>query len=424
MIPRDTLPGPMRHLLLLAAFAVAASLGAAAPLIADGHPFGLRVATVSATPGQRVDVAIDLEPAGVAISAVAFYVEYDPSRLVFEPPAPNALTTGDPVFRSSYGSIDVGDKRLLGVCVYDPDVPLASLPAGQLAILSFRVAESAEGFVPLTIARLDAATPASRKIDPAEAEIEPGGVAIVAPAPNGLAPGRARIARPADPSTPAEIEAILVPVVVRTAADQRWHSTLALYNGGVTAAQTRITPLGDRSLARNFTLEPHETRNFDDVAAGIFGAHEFSDGVIIESSTATIVVRSATVAEDSDSRRTATQSIPSVPWRALNRRENRATFAGIRLSGSRASALTVLNPERRAIALRIRVLANDGTELARRDVTLAADETRVSVDLADLAGREGDVVTVEVEAMNDAVFYAYAAIIDGDGGLPQFVAPR
>ncbi|MHB0970071.1 MAG: cohesin domain-containing protein [Thermoanaerobaculia bacterium] len=413
MIPRDTLPAPMRHL-LLAAFAVAVSLAAVAPLNADGHPFGLRVATVSAAPGQRVDVAIDLEPAGAVISAIAFYVEYDPSRLVFEPPTPTALTTGDPLFRSSYGSIDAGDKRLVGICVYDPDVPLASLPTGRLATLSFRVADSAEGFVPLTIARsIDATGPDSRTVDPAAARIEPGGIAVAAPAPNGLAPGRARTARPPDASLNAESESILVPVVVRSAADRR-RSTLALYNGGEADARIRVAPLGDRSVARDFTLAPHGTRNFDDVAAEIFGVHEFSDGMIIESS-APIIARSSIVGDGSGSRRTATQSIPSVPWRALG---NRATFAGLRTSGS---TLTLLNPGRRVLALRIRILGNDGTELARQDVEISTDETRVAVDLADL----GDgVVTVDVEALNDAVFYAYAAVSDGDGGLPQFVAPR
>jgi hypothetical protein len=424
MTLRGTLAGPMRHV-SIAALALAALLGAAAPLAADGHPFALRVSTVSGAPGQRVDVAIHFEPAGAEISAIALYVEYDPARLVFDPVGANALTTGDPLFRSSFGMIEAGDRRMVGVCIYDPDVPLASLPSGEITLVSFRIADAAAGFVPLTIARdIDAADPAGRKVDPAGATLEAGGVAVTAPLPGGFSATRTRATRPPDPPAFAAAEATLVPIVVRSSGMERWHSMLTLSNPGNTAARLRLSMLSDTREARSITLEPHETRRFDDAVAEIFQALDFSDGVLVESSVAGIDIRCATITGNADSREATAQSIPPVAWRGLPGRTAGATLAGLELARAKSMTLTLLNPERRAIALRIRVLGDDGTEIAQRDVALPPDEARRSIDLAELAAPDDGIVTVEVAAIGDAVFYAYASVSDGSGGMPLFVAPR
>lgn len=424
MTLRDTLAGPMRHV-SLATLALAALLGAAEPLAADGHPFALRVSTVSGAPGQRVDVAIRFEPAGAEISAIAFYVEYDPARLVFDPAGPNALTTGDPLFRSSFGMIEAGDRRLVGVCIYDPDVPLASLRSGEITLISFRIADSAAGFVPLTITRdIDAADPGGRKVDPAGATLEAGGVAVTAPLPGGFSATRTRAARPPDPPAFAAAEATLVPIVVRSSGMESWHSSLTLSNPGDTAAQLRLSVLGGTREARSITLEPRETRRFDDAAAEIFHALEFSDGVLVESSEAGIVIKCATVTGSAGSSEATAQSVPPVAWRDLPGRTARATLAGLELARAWSITLTLLNPERREIALHIRILGDDGAEIAQRDVALSPDEARRSIDLAELTAPDDGIVSVEVAAIGDAVFYAYASVNDGRGGMPLFIAPR
>lgn len=155
------------------------------PLAAEPVPdWSVAVGSASAMPGDMVEIPIELRAGSARISAIAFSIDYDDTRLILagdpaagskvDIPAPDRFTASS--WLSSSGPA-------IGIAVYDRQRPIETLPDGPLARLRFRVRGDASGFAPITIraGSLSASSPEGRVIG--GAVVVSGGVSLNSPLP-------------------------------------------------------------------------------------------------------------------------------------------------------------------------------------------------------------------------------------------------
>jgi hypothetical protein len=160
--------------LLMAALAVIPQVGTAAP-----GAWSVVAGSASAAPGDSADIPILLETEGVAISAIAFTVEWDSDKLLLagDPAAGSKVDLPVPArFTSSSWVSQSGSS--LGITVYDRQRPLESLPDGPVAILRFRVRPEAQGFAAVTVRSESLSASTARATLVTGARIVGGGVSI------------------------------------------------------------------------------------------------------------------------------------------------------------------------------------------------------------------------------------------------------
>jgi hypothetical protein len=174
------LPQTLRIGLLTIALAVFPQLSAAAP-----GTWSVIAGSVTAAPGDLVDIPILLDSGGVAISAIAFTIEWDAQKLLLagDPAAGSKVDLPAPARFTSSSWVSTAGASI-GITVYDRERPLESLPDGPVAILRFRVRPDAQGFAAVTVRSESLSASTARATLVTGARIVSGGVSISAARPS------------------------------------------------------------------------------------------------------------------------------------------------------------------------------------------------------------------------------------------------
>ncbi len=145
----------------------------------------LSVSSVTAAPGGRVEVEVRFEANASQVSAIAFRIDYDESRLVFDG---TSLYPG----RLRFVTFEVDEQLTaasfffprnrdgeIGISVFDSRAPFEAIPPGPIAKISFDVKPGVDGFAWIRLADED---PSAADVDgnsvPVSFSTPIGGVAI------------------------------------------------------------------------------------------------------------------------------------------------------------------------------------------------------------------------------------------------------
>ena len=114
--------------------------------------FELSVQSATSPAGRVIDLPVRLRTGDTPISALVFEIEYDSSRLVFDPQTSKSEIP--PEDKSGYATdlfSEAIERGRIGVSVYDPAAPITVLPDGNIVTLRFQVKTAAEGFAQVRV---------------------------------------------------------------------------------------------------------------------------------------------------------------------------------------------------------------------------------------------------------------------------------
>ncbi|HSN68366.1 MAG TPA: cohesin domain-containing protein, partial [Thermoanaerobaculia bacterium] len=167
--PSDPSTPTLRLGFLLAAL-VMVMAAANSALAAEGR-WALAIGTATAAPQTAVEIPVVLSTNGARVSAIAFSVDFDASKLALdadptlgskvEIPAPTKFTS------SSWVGTEAG---AIGVAVYDRTRPIGVLADGTIARIRFRVLQGASGFAPVRVSLTKPYSAAGPSGEPLEGE--------------------------------------------------------------------------------------------------------------------------------------------------------------------------------------------------------------------------------------------------------------
>ncbi|HEY0594120.1 MAG TPA: cohesin domain-containing protein [Thermoanaerobaculia bacterium] len=272
---------------------------AAAGYALGGEPqWSLAVGTATAAPQAPVEIPIVLTSRGAPVSAIAFSIEFDSSKLALdggptlgskvEMPAPTMFTS------SSWVGTEAG---VIGVAVYDRTRPIGVLADGTVARVRFRPLAGSSGFAFVRVSSAKPYSASGPRGERLEGEIIPGGgVTIVPPAGSNAAAVTPPVARDgaSEAPGPAAIATLAMPVASVDSGDGDARGTpLVLHNGGLVAATVRLTLLreapADAAGPVELRIPPGATRTWNDAGLDLFGVRGARGALVIERSSDRII---------------------------------------------------------------------------------------------------------------------------------------
>jgi hypothetical protein len=282
---------------LLAAFVWA--FAAASYALGAEPQWSLTVGTATAAPQTAVEIPIVLTSRGAQVSAIAFSIEFDSTKLALdggptlgskvEIPAPTMFTS------SSWVGTAAGE---IGVAVYDRTRPIGVLADGTVASLRFRPVAGAAGFAFVRVSTAKPYSASGPRGERLEGEIIPGGgVTIAAPAgSNAVAapPQGARERLRGEEAKPAAVAALAMPVVSADSDDgAATRTSLVLHNGGSVTATAQLTLLreapADAVGPIELRIPPGATRTWNDAGVELFGIPRARGALVIERSSDRVI---------------------------------------------------------------------------------------------------------------------------------------
>lgn len=150
---------------------------------ADAVGYELRVSSASTMSASAVDVGISLA-SGNSVSALAFAIDFDDSRLRFSstgaaPAVPNVVVDVPNGYAARSFYLTEGGSRI-GIAIYDAGAPFEAIPDGRIARLRFDTLPGASGhaFVRVSTSPEPNASTAAGEIVPWTGTATSGGVTI------------------------------------------------------------------------------------------------------------------------------------------------------------------------------------------------------------------------------------------------------
>lgn len=227
--------------------------------------YALKVAQTAGVPGQSVSVDILLDPAASEVSALAFYVEYDKSRLVFDSSSKGGGHLDNLEFtlpeQFSGAGIYLSGTGAIGLAVFDRTAPVTPLTEPQIiARLKFTVKEAVSGFAPVWVAPDPSASDAWGRLV-AGANLSAGGVTITEPA---TAPQQSGEVGPG--GSAERHSSWIVATPARNSAASDWRAAITFHNPDEASALVRIVR-NDGSRGEELEIGPHQTKAWQTAAA-------------------------------------------------------------------------------------------------------------------------------------------------------------
>ncbi|HVT03345.1 MAG TPA: choice-of-anchor D domain-containing protein [Thermoanaerobaculia bacterium] len=342
---------------------------------ASASSFLLKVDSRNANAGSTVTVPVRLQESDASAGALAFVVAYDATRLALRPsgqefalPAPAV----PPSFQiSSYSTVE-GDVGRVGIVIFDPHLPMATIPSGVITDLVFNVLPGADGFA---FVRIDSLTKPSASDavgnDIPYAGKQDGGITIT--------PNRAILS-----VEPATVGFGSVPL--GSAAER----LLIIANSGTAPLSiSRISvadgPFRVSSFPVPLVLNPGAslslTVNFASTAPGTFASV-----IKIESGGSSLEIPLTAAATEGQS---------------FSYSERFLLPAAARVPGANGSQwrtrLTMFNRDQFTAGLRLRYLASTGETEVIKEYVLAPDESRRIDDVISDLGLEQGNGAIEID---------------------------
>lgn len=356
---------------------------------ARAQTYALKMAQTTGVPGQSVTVEILLDPAASEVSALAFYVEYDKSRLVFDSSSKGGGHLDNLEFtlpdQFSGSGIYLSDSGAVGLAVFDRTAPVTPLTQPQIiARLKFTVKEAVSGFAPVWVAPSPAASDAWGRLV-TEAVLTPGGVTITEPA-------SIPQASPGDQVASGGSADVWTNWVVGTSSvPGRWRATITLHNPDETPSRIHITRGDDGSVGENLDIGPHETRTWQASAAV---APSF---LRVSSSSPTLVLE-------------VVPALPIAREDELFDATRDAHLVGLSADPVSGSMITVVNPGSRTCEFLLTLRDAEGAIVGARTVAIDAHGARtIAVSELTPSPRAAKLVATVKSLTNGCSFLAFVS---------------
>jgi hypothetical protein len=290
----DSSSSTLRLGLLLAALVWA--MAAASYALAAEPGWSLAVGTATAAPQTAVELPIALTSGSAPVSAIAFSLEFDSTKLVLDADPKLGSKVEIPAPTRFISSSWVGDEAgTIGVAVYDGTRPIGTLEDGTIAKVRFRVLAGASGFAAVRVSRSRPFSAAGERGEPLEGTIADGGIAIAAssgaslPIAGAVSPGDSPDALPREEAPRVDERHVYV---IPLAAG----SSLIVHNRSDSAAAMSIALLGDEALSVDIRVPAGATQTWDDPAWRLFGVTSSSGAIVVEAAHDGIMVARAEAA--------------------------------------------------------------------------------------------------------------------------------
>lgn len=339
--------------------------------------FSLRVDSLNRNAGVVVTVPVRLQQSDAAAGALAFVVSYDASRLSLLPSGQPAarLAPGVPAsFQiSSYATIE-GDLGRVGILIFDPNLPIATIPSGIVTNLDFAIPPTADGFAAV---KIDALTPPSASDAQGNAILYSGrvdgGVTITPNRPTlSVEPGVIGFG-----SVPVGSPSERIFVIANSGNAPLTLSRIRIGNGN--GSPFRLSP-----IALPLVLDPGASLSLT-VSFLSSTPGTFSSLVEIEGGSSLEIPISAS----------------STEGQSFSYSERFLLPAAARVPGANGSQwrtrVTMFNRDRFPVGARLRYVAPEGKTEATSEFVLAPGETRRFEDVASALGLELAKGAIEIE---------------------------
>lgn len=335
------------------------TMAAASYALAEEPRWILAIGSATAAPQTVIELPVVLTTGGAPVSALAFSIEFDPTKLVLdggptlgsklELPAPSKFTS------SSWVGSEAGQ---VGVVVYDSTRPLGVLADGPIARVRFRSLPDATGFAAVRIATTRPYSASGPRGERLEGSIADGG-GIMISAPSGSASELVETPAPDPPRAREEERARVVPVAIPLAREAGPDSSpraasVILHNGDAHQATARLTVLSQTGVVLGpleISVPPGATRSWSNPALEVPGA------ILVERSSARLLASGGSEAP---------------PDHALPVGEGESRLVAVESTAAAPRVVAVANFAPHAARFLIDVLDEEGALVDTRTVDVSA----------------------------------------------------